>query len=280
MAEAGPRAFVVGHPVAHSRSPLIHGHWLRGYGIDGSYERVDVAPQQFEAFVAGISGSGFVGGNVTLPHKEAAFSAIRCRDAAAEAIGAVNTVWLEDGELCGSNTDAYGFAANLDEQASQWRQGRRACVLGAGGAARAILFALIEAGYSDIRLVNRTLRRAEELARRFGSAVRPFGWDGLNEVLAGAELLVNTTSLGMGDSPFPEIDLALPDPAAVVTDIVYVPLETPLLRRAATAGFPTVDGLGMLLHQAVPGFERWFGVRPTVTAELRRIIVDDLGAAA
>jgi shikimate dehydrogenase len=280
MAEAGPRAFVVGHPIAHSRSPLIHGHWLREHGIAGSYERVDVAPDRFEAFLSRLAGSGFVGGNITLPHKETAFAAARYRDSAAEAIGAVNTVWLEGGELYGSNSDAYGFAANLDEQASQWRQGRRACVLGAGGAARAILFALIEAGYSDIRLVNRTLERAEELASRFGSAVRPLGWDELDEGLAGAELLVNTTSLGMGGGPFPEIALGLLEPAAIVTDIVYVPLETPLLRRAAEAGFVTVDGLGMLLHQAVPGFERWFGVRPTVTADLRRIIVDDLEAAA
>lgn len=280
MAEAGLRAFVVGHPIAHSRSPLIHGHWLREHGIAGSYERVDVPPDQFEAFLSGLARSGFIGGNITLPHKEKAFEAVRHPDAAAEAIGAVNTVWLEAGELYASNTDAYGFAANLDEQAGQWREGRRACVMGAGGAARAILFALIEAGYSDIRLVNRTLARAEELARRFGSAVRPLRWDELDEGLAAAELLVNTTSLGMGGGPFPEIDLELLDPAAVVTDIVYVPLETPLLRRAAAAGFPTVDGLGMLLHQAVPGFERWFGVRPTVTAELRRVIVDDLGMAA
>lgn len=280
MAEAGPRAFVVGHPIAHSRSPLIHGHWLREYGIEGSYERLDVAPDRFEAFLSSLARDGFVGGNITLPHKETAFAAIAHRDAAAEAIGAVNTVWLEGGKLYGSNTDAYGFAASLDEQAGHWREGRRACVLGAGGAARAILFALIEAGYSDIRLVNRTLDRAERLARRFAPAVRPVPWDRLDEGLVGAELLVNTTSLGMGGSPFPEIAFGLLDPGAVVTDIVYVPLETPLLRRAAAAGFPTADGLGMLLHQAVPGFESWFGTRPAVTAELRQVIVDDLDAAA
>lgn len=280
MADSGPRAFVVGHPIAHSRSPLIHGHWLKQYGIAGSYERIDVAPDAFSSFLASLADNGFAGGNVTLPHKEAAFAAIGNRDAAAEAIGAVNMVWIANGELHATNTDAYGFAANLDEQAAGWRAGRRACVLGAGGGARAILHALIDAGYGRIVLINRTLARAETLAQRFGSAIQPATWDRLEECLEGTDLLVNTTSLGMGGSAFPEIQFDLLDRNAVVADIVYAPLRTPLLRAAAQRGFATVDGLGMLLHQAVPTFERLFGVRPSVTAELRRIIVDDLGAAA
>lgn len=280
MAEAAPKAFVVGHPIAHSRSPLIHGHWLREYGVAGSYERVDVAPAAFAAFLEGLAIQGYVGGNVTLPHKEAAFALVSSRDAAAEAIGAINTIWVEGGELHGSNTDAYGFAANLDEQTPKWRKGRRACVLGAGGAARAILHALVEAGYDDIRLVNRNVDRAEALAERLGAAIRPSDWEDVDYALAEADLLVNTTSLGMGGGAFPEINLSLLDKDAIVTDIVYSPLETTLLRRAAEAGFPTADGLGMLLHQAVPAFERFFGKRPAVTPELRQMIVDDLGDAA
>lgn len=280
MAELAPKAFVVGHPIAHSRSPLIHGHWLREYGIAGSYERIDVAPEVFATFIEGLAAHAYAGGNVTLPHKEAAFALVSRCDAAAEAIGAVNTVWLEAGELCGSNTDAYGFAANLDKQTPKWRNGRRACVLGAGGAARAILHALVEAGYDDIRLVNRNVDRAGALAERFGDAIQPSGWEDVDDAVAEADLLVNTTSLGMGGGAFPEINLGLLDKDAIVTDIVYSPLETTLLRRAAAAGFPTADGLGMLLHQAVPAFERFFGQRPAVTAELRRMIVDDLGDAA
>jgi len=280
MAETSPKAFVVGHPITHSRSPLIHGHWLREYGLAGSYERIDVLPEAFGTFLEGLAGQGYAGGNVTLPHKEAAFAAVNRRDAAAEAIGAVNTVWLEGGELHGSNTDAYGFAANLDEQTPKWREGRRACVLGAGGAARAILYALVEAGYDDILLVNRNIERATALAARFGAAIQPSAWEQVDHALADADLLVNTTSLGMGGSAFPELDLGLLQKGAIVTDIVYSPLDTALLQRAAKAGFATADGLGMLLHQAVPAFERFFGKRPTVTPELRQLIVDDLGDAA
>ncbi|MCG6113557.1 MAG: shikimate dehydrogenase [Mesorhizobium sp.] len=280
MAETSPKAFVVGHPITHSRSPLIHGHWLREYGLAGSYERVEIAPEAIASFLEGLASQGYAGGNVTLPHKEAAFAAVNRRDAAAEAIGAVNTVWLECGELHGSNTDAYGFAANLDEQAPKWREGRRACVLGAGGAARAILYALVEAGYDNIRLVNRNTERAAALAARFGAKIQPLAWEQVDRALADADLLVNTTSLGMGGSAFPEIELGLIDRDAIVTDIVYSPLETPLLRRADAAGFATADGLGMLLHQAVPAFERFFGTRPAVTPELRQMIVDDLEDAA
>jgi shikimate dehydrogenase len=276
MRDGQPRAFVVGHPIAHSRSPLIHGFWLARYAIAGSYERIDIAPEDIGGFFGGLPDSGFAGGNVTIPHKEAAFAAVMHRDATAEAIGAVNTIWLENGELHGSNTDAYGFAASLDDMAPRWRQADAACVLGAGGAARAILFALKEAGIEQIRLVNRSLNRAEELAEQFGPGIIVHGWDGTDAALEGAGLLVNTTSLGMGGSPFPALDLGRLRPDAVVTDIVYAPLDTPLLTQAAGHGLTTVDGLGMLLHQAVPGFERWFGKRPRVDAELRRHVLADM----
>jgi shikimate dehydrogenase len=280
MGDTVAKAFVVGHPIAHSRSPLIHGFWLARYGIAGSYERVDVAPEDFDRFLRELPMSGYVGGNVTIPHKEAAFAAIAHGDATAKAIGAVNTIWLEDGAIHGSNTDAYGFAANMDDKAPQWREADTACVLGAGGAARAILFALKEAGIGHIRLVNRSRSRAEELARRFGPGISVHGWDGADAAIEGTGLLVNTTSLGMGGIAFPELDLARLQPGAVVSDIVYAPLVTPLLDKARKHGFATVDGLGMLLHQAVPGFERWFGRRPEVDEELRHHVLADMGIPA
>lgn len=270
------RAFVCGHPVAHSRSPLIHGHWLAQHGIDGSYERRDVTPADIRSFIAGLASSGFAGGNVTIPHKEAAFDTVDRRDAAAEAIGAVNTLWIENGKVCGGNTDAFGFAANLDAQAPEWRNRGRALVLGAGGASRAVVHAILEAGYERIDLVNRTVGRAEDLAGRFGVRVHAVGFAALADFLPDAGLLVNTTSLGMdGDGDVPlDIDLLSDD--CIVTDIVYVPLETPLLAAAAGRGLKTVDGLGMLLHQAAPGFERWFGARPEVTSELRSLVIADM----
>jgi shikimate dehydrogenase len=281
MAETGKRAFVVGHPIAHSRSPKIHGHWLHRYGIDGSYEATDVAPVDIAAFLASLPERGFAGGNVTIPHKEAAFAAVVRRDAAAELIGAVNTLWLEDGRLVGGNTDAHGFAANLDEFAPGWAQNGPAVVLGAGGAARAVVHALKVRGVQDIRIVNRTLGRAKELRDRFGAGIAAYG-AATPDLLSGAGLLVNTTSLGMaGKDGVGELpaDPALLPAYAIVTDIVYVPLETPLLGLARARGLKTVDGLGMLLHQAVPGFERWFGRRPQVTPELRALVVADLDAA-
>jgi shikimate dehydrogenase len=280
MAEPAKKAFIVGHPIAHSRSPKIHGHWLDRYGIDGSYAAVDVAPEDFAAFLASLAERGFAGGNVTIPHKEAAFAVVAHRDAAAELIGAVNTLWFEDGALVGGNTDAHGFAANLDEHAPGWHENSPAVVLGAGGAARAVVHALKERGISDIRVVNRTLSRAEELCDRFGVGVTAHG-AATADLLEGAGLLVNTTSLGMTGKDGAAVLAA--DPAflparAVVTDIVYAPLETPLLAAARARDLKTVDGLGMLLHQAVPGFERWFGRRPDVTPELRALIVADLAA--
>ncbi|TPJ61590.1 shikimate dehydrogenase [Mesorhizobium sp. B2-7-1] len=273
---AEKKAFVTGHPIAHSRSPKIHGHWLAKYGIDGSYRALDVAPVDFAAFLKSLGADGYRGGNVTIPHKEAAFAGVDRRDHAADEIGAVNTLWLEDGLLWGGNTDGYGFAANLDQYALGWAANGPAVVLGAGGASRAVIHALKERGVTDIRIVNRTLARAEELGRHFGAGISAHGADALGELLGDAGLLVNTTALGMhGNEALAADPSGLPD-HAVVTDIVYVPLETPLLAAARARGLKTVDGLGMLLHQAVPGFERWFGRKPEVTSELRRMIVADI----
>jgi len=275
------RAFVCGHPIAHSRSPKIHGYWLRHYGIDGSYQAIDVAPDEARRFFTTLAEQGFAGGNVTIPHKEAAFEVVARRDEAAEAIGAVNTLWLEQGRLCGGNTDAAGFTANLDDRAPGWDKATTAVVLGAGGAARAVIHALNARGIGDIRVVNRTVARAVELADRFGAGVTAHPLPATQELLADAGLLVNTTALGMAGKPdedeLPADPSALPR-HAIVTDIVYVPLETPLLAAARARGLRTVDGLGMLLHQAVPGFERWFGRRPEVTPELRDLIVADMAA--
>ncbi|MBX3531475.1 MAG: shikimate dehydrogenase [Rhizobiaceae bacterium] len=270
------RAFVCGHPVAHSRSPLIHGHWLETHGIAGSYEKIDVPPAEFPAFAASLAARGFAGGNVTIPNKEAAFALVSRRDGAAQAIGAVNTLWFENGELVGGNTDAYGFSANLDERLPGWRSAGMATVLGAGGAARAVVHALAESGIGRIAIVNRTAARAEALAAGFTGA-EAHGWDRLDDLLPSTDLLVNTTSLGMDGEAGAGLDMALLPDSALVTDIVYVPLETPLLAQASRRGLRTADGLGMLLHQAVPGFERWFGTRPQVTRELRDLVVADLG---
>ena len=276
MAEATRKAFVTGHPIKHSRSPRIHGHWLAKHGIDGSYQAIDVAPRDFAEFLATLQANGYHGGNVTIPHKEAAFALVDRRDQAAEEIGAVNTLWFEDGGLWGGNTDAHGFAANLDEHAPGWANNGPAVVLGAGGASRAIIHALKQRGVSDIRIVNRTLARAEELRHRFGAGVSAHAMAAADELLGDAGLLVNTTALGMhGNETLSADPTRLPD-HAIVTDIVYVPLETPLLAAARARGLRTVDGLGMLLHQAAPGFERWFGIRPRVTAELRSLVVADL----
>ncbi|TPL77637.1 shikimate dehydrogenase [Mesorhizobium sp. B2-3-15] len=276
MAETPKKAFVTGHPIKHSRSPKIHGHWLAKHGIDGTYQAIDVAPENFAEFLATLQANGYRGGNVTIPHKEAAFAGVARRDHAADEIGAVNTLWFEDGTLWGGNTDGHGFAANLDDHAPGWAANGPAVVLGAGGAARAVIHALKARGLRDIRIVNRTLARAIELRDRFGAGVSAHPLAATGELLRDAGLLVNTTALGMqgnGDLAADPRDL----PAhAVVNDIVYVPLETPLLAAARARGLKTVDGLGMLLNQAVPGFERWFGVRPKVTAELRALIVADL----
>lgn len=277
MADA-PRAFVAGHPIGHSRSPLIHGEWLTRYGIDGVYSAIDVAPQDFPALLVDIRAGKWTGGNVTIPHKEAAFDRVDNLDQAARAIGAVNTLWIENGKLIGGNTDAYGFAANLDQRLSGWRDGDKALVLGAGGASRAIIHALLEAGYERIAIVNRTVARAEQLAARFGEKVVAHGWESAGTLVSSANLIVNTTSLGMEGQPPLELELGAAPTGAMATDIVYVPLETPFLKSTTAAGLKTCDGLGMLLHQAAPGFARWFGRFPEVDEDLRRIVLSDLAA--
>lgn len=278
--DPAPRACVIGWPVRHSRSPMIHGFWLREHGLAGAYERAEVAPQDFSAFIAAMPAAGFAGANVTVPHKEAAFRACDVRTPTAEALGAVNTLWIERGKLCGDNTDVAGFLGALDADAPGWdAMLKTAVVLGAGGAARAILHGLKLRGATTIRLANRSRARAEELAAHFGGA-EIVDWSDRDAALANADILVNTTSLGMKGQPPLDIDLSALPGHAVVDDIVYVPLETPLLAQARARGLRAVGGLGMLLHQAAPGFERWFGVRPAVSAELRALVEADVRNAA
>lgn len=265
------KAFVIGHPIKHSRSPLIHGTWLAEHGIAGSYEAIDVAPEDLPAFVARLRQGEFVGGNVTIPHKEAVFALCDSVDPLARTIGAANTLVRQpDGRIHGFNTDYMGFLGNLEQNAPGWAEGlERAIVLGAGGAARAILVALRERGVPEIVLLNRTPDKAAALAREISGPFVPGALADYARYAEGAGLLVNTTSIGMHDTRFEDLDLQLLPGTALVTDIVYVPLVTPLLADARALGLATVDGLGMLLHQAIPGFEAWFGVRPAVTPALR-----------
>lgn len=271
------QAAVIGWPIEHSRSPMIHGYWLRTYGIDGSYIKIAVRPEEVAAFVRSLAERGLVGCNVTLPHKEAVFRAADVREPSAEAVGAANTLWLEDGRLHAANTDTYGFMRHLEVSAPQWREkDRPALLLGAGGAARGIVYGLLEAGIGEVRVANRTLSRAEEIAHHFGKRVKPVAWSEAEAAASDVGLLVNTTSLGMAKTGPLDFDVMRLPAGATVADIVYVPLETDLLRRAKARGLVGVDGLGMLLHQAVPGFAKWFGVTPEVTDELRDILVADI----
>lgn len=273
------RAFVTGFPVKHSRSPKIHGHWLKDFGIAGSYEAVEVASENFAAFIASIKdgSSGFTGGNVTIPHKEQAFALADEPDALAGELGAANTLYMRDGRLHATNTDGYGFITNLDDRAPGWDASRDiAVVLGAGGASRAILQALRDRGFGEIHVLNRTVERGQELADRFGARIHAGPLSAVPERLRGADLFVNTTSLGMDDSKAIDIDFTVMRSGALVTDIVYVPLITPMLAQAKAQQMRIADGLGMLLHQAVPGFEKWFGRRPNVSAELRDMIIADM----
>jgi shikimate dehydrogenase len=274
------RVCVIGWPVAHSRSPVIHNHWIAEYGIeDAEYVRFAVAPDGAGETIRNLQALGYIGANVTVPHKEVAFAALGRHDAMARRLKAVNTiVTLADGGLEGRNTDGYGFIANLKDRAARWRADKGpAVILGAGGAARAIAAALEDEGAPEIRIVNRTAGRAEALIEDIGlKSARVIPAAQTAKALEGAGLLVNTTTLGMKGENDVEIDLSPLPQTALVTDIVYTPLETGLLRRAREAGHETVDGLGMLLHQAVPGFEAWFGVRPEVTEELRRLVLADI----
>src|ERR1700739_693099 len=271
-----PRAAcLIGWPAAHSRSPLIHHYWLRTLQIEGGYNIEAVPPEGFAEFVLHLSTHGFVGANVTLPHKERAL-ALSMPDARARAVGAANTLWYEGNELHSTNTDIEGFINNLDACAPGWDGIEDALVLGAGGSSRAVVFGLVERGIKRVHLANRTIDRARALADQFGARVHPVAWDAIDDLLPRAGLLVNTTSLGMRGQPAPELDAGLLPPHAIVADLVYVPLETPLLASARARGLRTADGLGMLLHQAVRGFELWFGRRPEVTPALRALVEADL----
>jgi shikimate dehydrogenase len=274
------RACVIGWPVFHSRSPLIHGYWLARYGIDGSYTRVAVRPEEAAAFLGNLRDGGYVGCNVTIPHKETAYAVAARTLPAARAAGAANTLWYEDGRLVADNTDAAGFVSNLAAQAPRFAfQGAIVSMLGAGGAARGIAFALLESGAAEIRVFNRTKARAETLAEYFGARVMAFDWDQRSSASRDVSLLVNTTPLGMPGTDPIDVDVGALDRNCVVADIVYVPLLTPLLTAARARGLVAVDGLGMLLHQAVPGFEKWFGARPEVTDELRSLAERDIEGA-
>jgi len=273
---AAPRSGIVGWPVDKSRSPVIHRYWLDDYGIAGSYDRIPVAPEDAAAFFRDLRRSGLAGCNVTIPHKEIAAAACDVLDPVADALKVANTLWFEGPTLLGANTDVGGFLANLDEGSPGWDQDPGlAVVLGAGGAARAVAYGLSLRDFAPIVVVNRTLERAATVAAlaRGGEAAP---WSALPELLRRATVLVNTTSLGMAGQPRLEIDLDPLPKDALVTDCVYVPLETELLAAARLRGNPVVDGLGMLLHQAVPGFARWFGRRPSVTPELRAAVLRSL----
>ncbi|EEX09047.1 shikimate 5-dehydrogenase [Ruegeria lacuscaerulensis ITI-1157] len=270
-----PLAGVIGHPIAHSRSPALHGYWLKTYGLPGHYVPMDVAPADLETVLRSLPKAGFVGANVTVPHKEAALRLADHVSDRASVIGAANTlVFRADGSIHADNTDGYGFMQNLRAGAPDWvPQDGPAVVFGAGGAARAVLQALAEAGVPEILLTNRTRSRADHLKEEFGQRITVVDWVQAGNVIENAELVVNTTSLGMQGQPELRIPLDGLQPGTVVTDLVYTPLKTRLLEQAEAAGCTVVDGLGMLLHQAVPGFERWFGLRPEVTEETRAAVL-------
>jgi shikimate dehydrogenase len=277
---SAPRAGVVGWPIEHSRSPTIHRYWLKELGIPGNYDKFAVPPEDFRQFADMIGKDGFIGANVTAPHKEAAFEACDHRTAVAEALGAVNTLWREDGRLWGDNTDVAGFLANLDEATPGWDARRElAVVIGAGGASRGIIHALVSRGFERIAVVNRTQARAETLAQHFGDSTVAMPWADLATELPTADLLVNASSLGMVGQPPLALDVSALPGRAVVADAVYVPLRTPLIEAARARGLRVAGGLGMLLHQAAPAFARWFGARPVVTPALRALVEAEVVAS-
>ena len=272
-------ACLIGWPAAHSRSPLIHHHWLHQLGLAGGYSIEAVPPEGLAEFVMHLAKHGFVGANVTIPHKERVLELTR-PDARARAVGAANTLWYEGGVLCATNTDVEGFIDNLDASAPGWDRADEAIVLGSGGSARAVVFGLLDRGIPRVHVVNRTVSRAQALAAQFGARVAPAGWERIGDLLPSAGLFVNTTSLGMAGQPPLDLEIAALPARAVVADLVYVPLQTNLLLAAQARGLRTADGLGMLLHQAVRGFELWFGARPQVTPDLRALVEADLTKAS
>ena len=277
MSEERKNVCIIAWPAAHSRSPLIHNYWIKQHNLNAEYKREAVPPEKLTEFLTHLREHGYIGGNVTVPHKQAAM-ALSEPDERAKAVGAANTLWYDDGKLRSTNTDVEGFLANLDAATPGWDRGlETAAVLGAGGGARAVVFALIQRSVGRIYVINRTIERVDALKKKFGARVHAARWDETTGLLGGAGLLVNTTTLGMVGQPPLEINLRCPA-SLVVADLVYAPLETGLLKLARERGLRTADGLGMLLHQAVRGFERWFGVRPEVTPELRALVEADLGA--
>ncbi|MFZ1470918.1 MAG: shikimate dehydrogenase [Paracoccaceae bacterium] len=261
-----PLAGVLGHPIAHSRSPALHGYWLRRYGLKGHYIPIDVAPLDLAEVVHMLPRMGFVGVNITIPHKEAILQVADIITDRAALIGAANTlIFRRDGKIHADNTDGSGFIANLRQHAPNWQPGfGPAAVFGAGGAARAVIAALIEVGVPEIRIANRTRPRADALRSQFGAKVVVYEWVQAGNMIEDCATVVNTTSLGMTGKPDFRVPLDALNPQALVTDLVYTPLKTALLAEAESMGCTVVDGLGMLLHQAAPGFERWFGQRPEV----------------
>lgn len=275
---ATERAFVIGHPIGHSRSPLMHGYWIAAHGLDATYEKLDVSPEGLETFFSAFRRDHYIGANVTIPHKLAVMDHVDSVDDIAQAMGAVNCLFWDGDTLIGGNTDALGFLGNIDDAAPGWDTGaRHAVILGAGGGARAAAYGLRSRGLT-VALCNRTAAKAEALAAHLGEGITAHGLDALPAEMDRADLLVNATSLGMAGQPPNTVDLAPLRPGAIVCDIVYVPLETALLKRARAAGHLGIDGLGMLLHQGVEGFRRWFGITPEVTPELRKLIEDDIRA--
>ena len=271
---------VIGWPAGHSRSPLIHNYWIKQHNIDAEYRKEPMAPEAFPEFITNLRAHGYIGCNVTVPHKQVALE-LSQPDERAKGVGAANCLWLDGEKLRSTNTDVEGFLSNLDAATPGWDRGlESAMVLGAGGGARAVVYGLLQREVKRVYVVNRTLERAESLRKAFGSRVQPASWNEMTGLLGGAGLLVNTTSLGMVGQPPLEINLRTLLPSLVVADLVYAPLETGLLRAARERGLRTADGLGMLLHQAVRGFQLWFGVKPEVTPELRAMVEADLAATA
>ena len=266
---------VIAWPAGHSRSPLIHNYWIKQHKLNAEYRREAVPPEKFADFVSNLRANGYIGANISVPHKEVALTLTEPDDRA-RAVGAANALWYDDNRLRSTNTDVEGFLANLDAATPGWDRGlSTAVVLGAGGGARAVIFALLAREVGRVYVINRTAARAKALQKKFGNRVQVASWEETTGLLGGAGLLVNTTTLGMVGQPPLDLNLRCP-PSLVVADLVYDPLVTGLLALARARGLRTADGLGMLLHQAVRGFQLWFGVRPEVTAELRALVEADL----
>ena len=279
MNEPRKAVCIIAWPAGHSRSPLIHNYWIKQHKLDAEYRREAVPPEKFADFVTRLRDNGYIGANVTIPHKEKVM-AVSEPDERVRAVGAANTLWYDGDTLRSTNTDVEGFLANLDAATPGWDRGlESAVVLGAGGGARAVVYALIAREVQRIYVINRSRERAQALQKKFGARVHVAGWDETTGLLGGAGLLVNTTTLGMVGQPPLEINLRCPA-SLVVADLVYAPLVTGLLAMARERGLRTADGLGMLLHQAVRGFELWFGIRPQVTRELRALVEADLAKSA